>query len=237
MTARLRPTAALASSVASVPIRVAIVDDKRRFRNSLVTVLKGTRAFRTVSICKDTDQALREIPLSKPDVVVVDLQLPKMSGIGCIRRLKAQNRNLQFLAITDSEDLDEIFGAIRAGATGCVIKRGQYATILEAIEEVHAGGAPMTPRIARLVLESLRTPRSENSEPELLSRREREVLRLAERGLRYREIGETLGIDFHTVRTHFNRIYQKLKVHSRSEAVMKYSGREVLRLQRHSAEG
>jgi len=217
--------AAPPSPVPFIPIRVAVVDDKRRFRDSLVMVLKGAPSFRAVSVCKDAEQAMREIPGAKPDVVVVDLQLPKMSGIGCIRRLKAQNRNLQFLALTDVEDSDEIFGAFRAGASGCVLKGGRYAAILEAIEEVHQGGAPMTPNIARLVLESFRVPLSAQSQEEPLTRREREVLRLAAKGLRYREIGETLGIEFGTVRTHFNRIYQKLRVHSRTEAVLKYPTR------------
>jgi DNA-binding NarL/FixJ family response regulator len=223
------------SHIPDAPIRVAVVDHSGPFQDSLVTVLKGTSRFLCVGVSTDAGEAIRKIPSQRPDVVLVDLQLPKLSGIGCIRRLKEQHPHLQCLALTNSEDPDEIFGAIRAGASGCVLKRTQYVRMLEAIEEVHQGGAPMAPQIARRVLESLRAPRGQ-SDGEPLTRREEEVLRLAKRGLRYREIADTMGIRYDTVRTHFNNIYKKLRVHSRMEAVMKYSSGGPLSARAYSAE-
>jgi DNA-binding NarL/FixJ family response regulator len=222
MTSEANRNSTSSSPIPEAPIRVAVVDHSGPFQDSLITVLKGTSRFLCVGVSTDVEEAMRKIPSQRPDVVLVDLQLPKLSGIGCIRRLKEQHPHLQCLAVTNSEDPDEIFGAIRAGASGCVLKRTQYVRILEAIEEVHLGGAPMAPQIARRVLESLRAPRSQ-SDGEPLTRREEEVLRLAKRGLRYREIADTMGIRYDTVRTHFNNIYQKLRVHSRMEAVIKYS--------------
>ena len=212
-----------------IRIRVAIVEDNRPFRDSLVTVLSGSSRVRCVATCADGEQALREIPASKAEVVLVDLQLPKMSGTECIRQLKAQHPEQQFLVLTNFEDSDKIFGAIRAGASGYVTKREQYARMLEAIEEVRAGGAPMTPHIARRVLESLRESPSEQEDCEILTRREEEILGLAKQGLRYREIAIALDVSCGTVRTHFNHIYQKLHVHSRAEALMRFERSSALK--------
>jgi DNA-binding NarL/FixJ family response regulator len=205
----------------SSPIRVAMVEDHQPFRESLLTVLKGSPGFRCVASCADAEEALREIPASKPEVVLMDLQLPKLSGIECMRRLKRQHPTIKFLALSNFDDSETIFGAIVAGATGYIVKCVPYAQILDAIEEVNQGGAPMTPHVARLVLNLVHSQSSVPDECEPLTNREKEVLRLARTGLRYHEIAKELHISYDTVRTHFNHIYQKLHVHSRAEAVMK----------------
>ncbi|MCI0534927.1 MAG: response regulator transcription factor [Verrucomicrobiales bacterium] len=205
----------------SIPIKVALVEDSDRYRESLVTLLRGAPNLTLLWAVPTAEEALRRAASAAPDVLLVDLELPEMSGIECIRRLKLQRPGLHLLVLTNFDDNDRIFGAIQPGASGYVVKRASFSTILEAIREVHAGGAPMTPHIARRVLESLYDP----TPTEPLTKREEEVLRLAREGRTYRQIADTLGIAYDTVRTHFNRIYQKLHVHSRAEAVRKHSSR------------
>jgi DNA-binding NarL/FixJ family response regulator len=203
-------------------IKVAILEDHAPWRRTLETLLSGTPGFRCVCACGTAEELLRQIAAAKPDVVLVDLELPGASGADCIRRLKAESPNLGLLVITNFADTDHIFRAIRAGACGYVLKRTPPAKILEAIEEVHSGGAPMTPQIARLVLESLHDPTPPGPPDEKLTDREVEVLQLAQKGLRYRQIADALGISHDTVRAHFRNIYRKLHVRSRFEAVARY---------------
>jgi DNA-binding NarL/FixJ family response regulator len=203
-------------------IKVAILEDHEPWRKTVETLLTGTPGFRCVCTCGVAEELIARVPVTRPDVVLVDLELPGTSGTECIRQLKARFPGLGLLVITNFADTDHIFRAIRAGASGYVLKRTPLAKILEAIQEVHGGGAPMSPQIARLVLESMRDPRSHAPSDETLSERETEVLQLAQKGLRYREVAQTLGITHDTVRAHFRNIYRKLHVHSRFEAVAKY---------------
>jgi len=200
-------------------IRVAIVEDIQSTSDKLLTVIRDEAGLHCAGVYSTAEEALRHIPSLKPDVVLVDLKLPGMSGAELIRQLSLLAPRPALLALTIYSDIDLIFGAIRAGADGCLLKRTPSAEIMEAIREVHAGGSPMTPQIARMVLAALRAPAEPSSEP--LTAREKEVLGLIERGMRYREIATALGVNYDTVRTHVQNSYRKLHVHSRFEAAQK----------------
>lgn len=205
-----------------MPISVAIVEDNGPYRETLRVLLTGTPQFRCAGVCSSAEEAIKLLPVLEPDVVLMDLELPKQSGIVCIRELAARKLRSRLVVLTNFDDPERIFAALRAGAIGYILKRASLPEIIEAIQEAHAGGGPMTPQIARRVLESFhKVDRDERLEP--LTAREQEILLLAKKGLRYRQIAEELGISYDTVRTHFNRIYEKLHAHSRAEALMKFS--------------
>jgi len=205
-----------------MPINVSIVEDDDGIRESLAILIEGSPGYRCVSAHASAEDALRQIPLKCPDVLLMDINLPRMSGIDCVRRLKAQRPGIQILMLTMYEDNDLIFKSLIAGASGYLLKRTPPAKLLEAIEEVHRGGSPMTGKIARAVVQYFRDMRGSFSEEESLSKRELEILDLLAKGYRYKEIADALGISFDTVRSHLRNIYDKLHVHSRTEAVVKY---------------
>lgn len=165
---------------------------------------------------------MRVIPKLLPDVVLMDIHLPNMSGVECTARLRQLAPSLQILMLTVYEDSETIFKALKAGASGYLLKRTAPAQILEAIADVHRGGAPMTSEIARKVVQSFRAPEPSPPGTEPLTRREEEILELLARGYASKEIAEALSISFDTVRTHLRHIYEKLHVRSRTEAVIKY---------------
>ena len=162
------------------------------------------------------------IPRERPDVVLMDIQLPGLSGIDCVRTLKASVPEVQFLMLTVYEDSEQIFQSLQAGASGYLLKRTASAQLLEGIRDVHAGGSPMNSHIARKVVQFFNQRQKAAPELESLTVREKEVLELLARGQMYKEIATKLGITLDTVRKHLQSTYQKLHVHSRTEAVVKF---------------
>ena len=211
-----------------MPITLSFVEDDRQTRESLLALLSEESSVRCLSAYANGEDAVRGIPLEQPDVALVDINLPKMNGIECVRQLKAAMPKLQILMFTTYEESDLIFECLRAGANGYLLKKAIVSSLVPAIEQVYAGGAPMSMPIARKVVEHFhrRANRNERSEVDTLTTREQEILALLAEGFLYKEIAERLDISFGTVRTHMQHIYEKLQVQSRTAATLKY-------LQRH----
>ena len=201
---------------------VAIVEDDAGIREDLVALLNGSPGCRCVGACASGEEALIEIPFWRPTVVLMDINLPQMSGIECVGRLKVKMPELLVLMLTVYEDGDSIFRALKAGASGYLVKRLAGDQLLEAIHEVTVGGAPMSCHIARKVVQFFHQAGPSQEVSENLSPREREILDLLVTGCFFKEIADQLGISGETVRTHVNHIYRKLHVRSRTEAVVKY---------------
>ncbi|MBM3855439.1 MAG: response regulator transcription factor [Verrucomicrobia bacterium] len=201
---------------------VAIVEDDRAVRENLATLIRTDERLRPLGAFASAEEALREIPGLAPDLVVMDINLPRMNGIECVARLKLQLPRLLVLMLTVYEDDDSIFRALKAGANGYLVKRDAAEKLLEALQEVQHGGAPMSAHIARQVVQFFHRSEAPATEAERLSPREVEILDLLVQGLVLKEVAEQLGIGLETVRTHVNHIYQKLHVRSRTEAVVKY---------------
>jgi DNA-binding NarL/FixJ family response regulator len=207
-----------------MPIKVAIVEDDTPLRESLTVVIGGADGFRCTTSYPNAEVALREIPKDWPDVVLMDINLPKMSGIVLVSKLKAMKPDLHVIMLTAYMDSEQIFDSLKAGANGYLIKKTPPAKILEAIADVHAGGAPMSNLIARKVVSHFQQRPAD--ETQNLTAREHEILSLLAKGHQYKEIAEKLGISALTVRTHITNIYQKLHVTCRTEAVLKFLGKE-----------
>ena len=187
-----------------------------------MVLLRGSPGLDCVASCESGEQALAEIPSHKPDVVLVDIQLPGMSGIECIGRLRKALPKTRVMMLTIFDDHERIFCALAAGATGYLLKKTPPAQLLEAIQDLHHGGAPMSSQIARQVVEVFQKRPSRAAEvKEKLSKREWEVLNLLAQGFLYKEIAGRLNISIGTVRVHICRIYEKLHVNNRTEAVLK----------------
>jgi DNA-binding NarL/FixJ family response regulator len=206
------------------PIRVSVVEDDARVRGSFSRLVDRADGFSCVSQHSSAEEALDELPLVRPDVVLMDINLPGINGVECVRKLKSMLPNSQVVMLTVYEDTDLIFGALAAGATGYLLKRTPPDELLRGISDVHRGGSPMTSHIARKVVQSFRQSDPEGTEAGPLSRREREVLDYLARGYLYKEIAAELAISYDTVHTYVRRIYEKLQVHSRTEAVAKHLG-------------
>ncbi len=206
--------------------RVSIVEDDRETRESLIELLKDARGLTCLSSYSTGEEALRSIPVEQPDVALVDINLPGMSGIDCVSKLKAQLPALQVLMITTYEEGNLIFQSLRAGASGYLLKKTPGNKLIDAIEEVRAGGAPMSMQIARKVVEHFHRIKQPSSEMDKLTKREQEILALLAKGKRYKEIVDELNLSLSTVRTHLAHIYEKLHVQSRTEATVKYLGRD-----------
>ena len=202
--------------------KVAIVEDNATLRQYLAALINGTPGLRCVCACASAEDALKEIPANKPNVVLMDIHLPGESGIACTARLREKMPNLQVIMLTVYKDINMIFQALKAGACGYVLKRSDEKEILAAIDEVRAGGAPMTSEIARMVVRSFTEQPAEKSDTEGLSAREMEILALLAEGLSNKEIGAQLHISSATVRTHLMHVYEKLHVRCRTEAAAKY---------------
>ena len=211
------------------PIKVAFVEDHEQFRGMLVELAGETPLLKLVGAYKDGPAALAGIPQAKPDVVVMDIQLPGVDGVECVRQLKAACPELNFLMLTAYEDSDRLFESLKAGAGGYLLKRTSTAKLLEAIQELHAGGSPMTPHIARRVVQFFshapKVPRSADAELGQLTPGQKKFLEELAQGYAYKEIASHLGISVHGVRNYIRKIYEKLHVHSKVEAVNKYLGR------------
>jgi DNA-binding NarL/FixJ family response regulator len=205
-----------------MPISVSIVEDSDKFRETLARVLNRSEGFRCISHYPNAEDALKALPQDKPEVVLMDINLPGMNGVECVRQLKQLMPTLQVMMLTVYEDTENIFNALAAGATGYMLKRTPRDELLEAIREVHRGGSPMTTHIARKVVLSFQRAAPASSPTEMLSPREQEVLDCLAKGFLYKEIAEKLQISYETVHTYIRRIYEKLQVRTRTEAVAKF---------------
>ena len=205
-----------------MPITVSIVEDNEQLRTTLARVLNRSEGFRCLSNHGSAEEALKDLPNIKPEVVLMDINLPGINGVECVRQLKQFLPGLQVLMLTVYEDTENIFSALAAGATGYLLKRTKTPELLEAIREVHRGGSPMTTHIARKVVLSFQRAAPASSPTENLSPREQEVLDCLAKGFLYKEIAEKLQISYETVHTYIRRIYEKLQVRTRTEAVAKF---------------
>jgi DNA-binding NarL/FixJ family response regulator len=203
-------------------ISVSIVADEKKLCKSIATFLNDSAGFRCASIYGSAEAALQHLPADKPDVVLMDINMPGMDGIECVRRLKTMAPPIQVLMLTEYEDTDRIFKALSAGATGYLLKRLEPEELLQAVRDVHAGGSPMSNSIARKVVASFQAAHLAGEQQNLLSQREQSVLDCLAEGLAYKQIADQLGISINTIRTHLRHIYEKLHVQSRTEAVAKY---------------
>jgi len=204
------------------PIKISIVEDDNWLRENLAGQIDIAPGYRCISSYRTGEEALIGLPADTPDVVLMDINLPGLSGIECVRRLKALRPSLNILMLTVYEESDQIFDSLRAGASGYLLKRSAETELLDAIAQVHQGGSPMSGLVARKVVQFFN--HVDDTAPELqhLSPREKEILELLSRGAAYKEIGNRLSLSIHTVRMHIRGIYGKLQVHSRGEAVAKY---------------
>ena len=202
-------------------VRVVIVEDDDWLRGNLEQEIGQTPGFKVLQTFRTAESALVGVPALRPDVVLMDINLPGINGIECLRQLKAARPDLQILMLTVYEESDQIFNSLLAGASGYLLKRTATPQIIESILQVRAGGSPMTANIARKVVQYFNRMGSRASECDRLSPREREVLELLARGDAYKQIAEKLGVSLETVRMNVKNLYTKLHVHSRGEAVAK----------------
>lgn len=203
-------------------ITVSIVDDEHGLRHSIAAFINGAPGFSCVSSYASAEEALEKLPADKPAVVLMDIHLGGMTGIECVGRLKIAVPQMQIVMLTVYEDAALIFQALAAGASGYMLKRLTPDRLLQAIRDVHAGGSPMSSSIARKVVASFQKPAPVTDAEGRLSAREDSVLSCLIKGLTYQETADQLGISIDTIRTHIRRIYEKLHVRSRTEAVAKY---------------
>ena len=209
-----------------VAIRISIVEDNRGTRESLSELLSRAPGLRCVGAHGNGEEALQAIPMDAPDVVLMDINLPGMSGIACVARLKERLPKVQVLMLTTYEESDLIFDSLRNGASGYLLKNMPPGELIQAIEQVHAGGAPMSMHIARKVVNHFQQIRQPSSDMDQLTKREQEILALLAKGYFYKEIADHLGITLSTVRAHLHTVYEKLHVQSRTEAVVKFLGND-----------
>ena len=202
-------------------IAVSIVEDDPQARKIFASWISRAPGFRLAGDWGDAEKALEALPAKKPDVVLMDINLPGMSGVEAVKRLKPLLPDTQFVMLTVYEDADHIYNALAAGATGYLLKQTPRAELLSAVEDVHHGGSPMTSNIARKVVQSFKQAKAPSGQE--LSPREQEVLELLARGYLYKEIAERLNISVPTVNTYVRRMYEKLQVRSRAQAVAKYA--------------
>lgn len=203
-------------------IRVSIVEDDSQSRQLLTDWIRKSPDMTFGMAYPDAESALEGLPRHPADVVLTDINLPVLSGIECVRQLKPLLPATNFVMLTVYMDAEMIFQALAAGATGYMLKRASREELLAAIREVHAGGSPMSSSIARLVVEAMRVKPAKDAELEQLTDREFDVLRLLARGMLYKEISADLSISFNTVHTLIRRIYDKLHVHTRRQAVERF---------------
>ena len=209
-----------------VTIRVSFVEDDIRARKILADWLGHAADVELVDRFSDAESALAALPQRPPDVVLMDINLPGLSGIECVRQLKPLLPATQFVMLTVYEDADRIFEALAAGAAGYLLKHTPREDLLAGIRQVHAGSSPMSGPIARKVVQFFYRRPVVAAGTDALSDREREVLELLSRGYLYKEIAETLGVSFATVTTYGRRIYEKLHVHSRAQATAMLEGQK-----------
>jgi DNA-binding NarL/FixJ family response regulator len=213
-------------------IQVSVVEDDPGVRANLAAMINSSPGFSCRAAYPDGNTALKSIPGNRPDVVLMDINMPGMKGTECVRQLRSVAPGLPVLMLTVYDDSEQVFKSLMAGATGYLLKRTSKEKILEAIREINSGGAPMSRQIARRVVEFFqaieKTPNAaapRTPEMNSLTEREDQVLAHLAKGHSYKEIADLLNISFETVRTHVRSVYDKLHVHSRTEAVLKYLGK------------
>ena len=205
-----------------MPIKVAIFEDNRSLREGLAAMIGGTAGFECVGAYANCNNLLKNISLDKPDVVLMDIEMPGINGIEAVGMIKEEFPDMKILMETIFDDDEKIFSSICAGAEGYILKHTSPAEIMEAIKEIYEGGSPMTPSIANRVLKMVKVrPESGNRESFDLSAREKEILTCLVKGMSYKMIADTCFISIETVNVHIKNIYKKLHVHSKSEAVAK----------------
>jgi DNA-binding NarL/FixJ family response regulator len=203
-------------------IRVAIVEDNRGIRENWAKLINQAPGFKCICVCGSCEEALKELPVVRPDAILMDINLPGLSGIECTSRLKEKLPQVQIIIVTVHADNQQVFSALQAGASGYLLKRTTSAELLGAIKDVMSGGAPMTGEIARKVIHAFQRPAPAYTENGQLTPREEDILRLLTQGYANKEIADRLSVSFDTVRTHLRHIYEKLHVRSRTEAATKY---------------
>ena len=204
-------------------ILLGIVDNDPLYRQALESIFSLSPEFELTGIWSDTETAIREISRRYPHIVLMDIQLPVMAGISCIRKLKKVNPAIQFLVFTDyEEDDDLVFDAFKAGATGYLLKKDGPELLIKSIKELHAGGSPMSRSIARKIINFFGRFPAADGKGHLLTKREEEVLTLLSEGKMYKEVAAWLGITMETTKKHIKHIYSKLEVQNRMEAVNKW---------------
>jgi DNA-binding NarL/FixJ family response regulator len=208
-----------------MPVRIAIVEDDEEIRASLASIIKRSTDFHFVRAYGDAESALTGMESDMPDVVLMDINLPGLDGVECVRRLKKRMPGVQCIMLTVYEDNERLFQSLMAGASGYLLKRTSPRKLLEAIRDVRKGGGAMTPQIAMQVIQHFRQSSGMSSEFEKLTPGEKDVLDQLSKGYLYKEIADHLAISIDTVRNYVRKIYEKLHVHSRTEAVVKYLGR------------
>jgi DNA-binding NarL/FixJ family response regulator len=209
-------------------IKLAIVEDLEEVAEGLSEFINRDNELQLVGTFRTAEAAALELPLIKPDIVIMDINLPGMTGIECIRQVKKTGTTAQFMMFTVYENNDQVLEALKAGATSYLLKKTPPAQIIEAIKELNSGGSPMSATIARkLVILFQDQPHGANAEASVLTPREKEVLECLAKGMLYKEISDQLGISFHTVRQHIRTIYEKLHVQNKTEAINKVYGNRV----------
>ena len=206
-------------------ISIAIVEDLDVVRNGLKDFISLSTDFIVIGSFKTGEEALEHLPAIKPDIVIMDINLPGMNGIECIRQVKGKSPGTQFMMFTVYENDDKVFEALKAGASGYLLKNTGLLHIAESVKELHEGGSPMSANIARKMVNLFRDNDKKNPFLDLLSNREKEILQLLAKGLLYKEIAEQLHITTGTVRIHIHKIYEKLHVQNRTEAINKAFGK------------
>ena len=209
-------------AAASGVCRVAVVEDVEVIRTEVVHLIESFAGFTCVQACASAEEALKVLPSQAPDVVLMDIYLPRMSGIECTLRLKASLPSCQIVMLTSSDEEDLVFRSLEAGADGYLLKDSAPEDLLRSLLDLRRGGVPMTSGIARRVVHFFRHRAKDSDELRSLSQREAEVLGLIARGLSTKEVGERLSLTVETIRTYVKNIYEKMHVHSRAEAVAKY---------------
>ncbi len=206
-------------------ITVAIVEDLDEVRDGLQNFLSLSKEFSVLDVFKTAEEALYEIPKLKPNIVIMDISLPGMNGIECIRQLKDKSPATQFMMFTVYENDEKVFEALKAGASGYLLKNTGLVQLVESLKELHDGGSPMSANIARKLVTVFRDNQKQTESLETLSNRENEILQLLAKGLLYKEIANNLSISVATVRQHIHHIYEKLHVQNRTEAINKAFGK------------
>lgn len=205
-------------------IKLVIVEDLEEVSEGLQAFMQQEPSVQLLATYRTAEAALIELPLLKPDVVIMDINLPGMTGIECVRQVRAIDASIQFLMFTVYENNDQVFEALKAGASGYLLKRTPPRQIIDAVIELYNGGSPMSAAIARKLVNLFQQTTPDKNEAALLTNREKEVLELLSKGLLYKEIADQLGISFGTVRQHLYKVYEKLHVQNKTEAINKVFG-------------
>jgi len=207
-------------------MRLVIIEDDPLLLDNLTLLLKGEEGIKVVGAYKSAEDALRSLKITSPEVMLTDLGLPGMSGVDLIKKAKEEMPSIEIMAHTVFEDRDKVFAAIKAGASGYILKGSSPREIVESIHSLYNGGAPMSPKIARKLIHEFRE--ESTNEQFLLTQREKEIVKLVEDGLTYKEIGKKLGISTHTVHTHIKNMYEKLQAKDRNDAILKARKKGIL---------